>query len=218
MKTKPTPQDNQDFNRRDFIRGSSLATIMAMLGGVELRAQAPDAAKAEEKEIGDAVKCGVIGLGARGREIVSTLVRLKQAEISAVCDKYPVFMRRGANLAPKAKAHEDYRKVLDDKEITAVLIATPHASAQGHRQRSAPGGQTCLLRSTAGAHAGRCARDCAGSPRGYETDFPFRIANAFRPAAPLFAAVHPFGRARQRRHGSRAVAQKAELADPGVNP
>ena len=44
MNTKPTPpQDAQDFNRRDFIRGSSLATIMAMLGGVELRAQAPDA-------------------------------------------------------------------------------------------------------------------------------------------------------------------------------
>jgi len=126
MKTKPTPpQDTQDFNRRDFIRGSSLATIMAMLGGVELRAQAPDAAKAEEKEVGDAVKCGVIGLGARGREIVSTLVRLKQAEISAVCDKYPAFMRRGTSLAPKAKAHEDYRKILDDKDITAVLIATP---------------------------------------------------------------------------------------------
>ena len=127
MKTKPTPpQDNtQDFNRRDFIRGSSLATIMAMLGGVELRAQAPDAAKAEEEEVVDPVKCGVIGLGVRGREIVSTLARIKHAEISAVCDKYPVFMRRGANLAPKAKAHEDYRKILEDKDITAVLIATP---------------------------------------------------------------------------------------------
>src|SRR5688572_863005 len=125
MKNQATPQPEQDFNRRDFIRGSSLATVMAMLGGVELRAQAPDAAKEEEKEVGNVVKCGVIGLGARGREIVSTLARLKQAEISAVCDKYPAFMKRGANLAPKAKALDDYRKVLDDKEISAVLIATP---------------------------------------------------------------------------------------------
>jgi predicted dehydrogenase len=124
MKNQATPQPEQDFNRRDFIRGSSLATIMAMLGGVELRAQAPDAAK-EEEEVGNVVKCGVIGLGARGREIVSTLARLKQAEISAVCDKYPAFMKRGANLAPKAKALDDYRKVLDDKDISAVLIATP---------------------------------------------------------------------------------------------
>src|SRR5688500_2312305 len=96
---------------------------MAMLGGVELRAQADP--KEEEKEVGNTVKCGVIGLGARGREIVSTLTRLKQAEVSAVCDKYAAFMRRGTSLAPKAKALEDYRKVLDDKEITSVLIATP---------------------------------------------------------------------------------------------
>src|SRR5688572_19054570 len=116
-------QKQQDFNRRDFLKGVSVATMMAMLGGVELRAQVPE--KEEEKESGEAVKCGVIGLGARGREIVSTLARLKNADIAAVCDKYPAFLKRGGNLAPKAKAVEDYRQVLDDKEIKAVLIATP---------------------------------------------------------------------------------------------
>jgi predicted dehydrogenase len=123
MKNKRKAQET-DFNRRDFLRGGSMATLMAMLGGVELRAQTPDS-KAEEKEPGALVKCGVIGLGARGREIVSTLARLKEADIAAVCDKYPAFVKRGANLAPKAKAVEDYRQVLDDKEIKAVLIATP---------------------------------------------------------------------------------------------
>jgi predicted dehydrogenase len=114
----------QDFNRRNFLKGSSVATMMAMLGGVELRAQAPEA-KEEEKEPGEGVKCAVIGLGARGREIVSTLARIKSADIAAVCDKYPAFLKRGANLAPKAKQVEDYRQILSDKAITAVLIATP---------------------------------------------------------------------------------------------
>src|SRR5881397_1748549 len=123
-KKRRAEQQQQDFNRRDFLKGSSVATLMAMLGGVELRAQA-QYSKAEEKEPGMTVKCGVIGLGARGREIVSTLARLKQADIAAVCDKYPAFMRRGANLAPKAKPLDDYRKVLDDKEVKAVLVATP---------------------------------------------------------------------------------------------
>jgi predicted dehydrogenase len=121
---KKKRRQEPDFNRRDFLKGGSVATLMAMLGGVELRAQVPEA-KGEEKEAGLGVKCGVIGLGARGREIVSTLARLKDAEIAAVCDKYPAFLKRGQNTAPKAKAVEDYKQILDDKEITAVLIATP---------------------------------------------------------------------------------------------
>ena len=121
---KKKRRQEPDFNRRDFLKGGSVATLMAMLGGVELRAQVPEA-KGEEKEAGLGVKCGVIGLGTRGREIVSTLGRLKDAEIAAVCDKYPAFVKRGQNLAPKAKAVEDYKQILDDKEITAVLIATP---------------------------------------------------------------------------------------------
>src|SRR5262245_6239403 len=99
MKTKRKRQE-AEFNRRDFLKGGSLATMMAMLGGVELKAQVPES-KPEEKEPGALVKCGVIGLGARGREIVSTLARLKEVEIAAVCDKYPTFLRRGGNLAPK---------------------------------------------------------------------------------------------------------------------
>src|SRR5258705_8753073 len=124
MKRKVTAQQREDFTRRDFLKGTSVAPLMAMLGGVELKAQAQDST-AEEKEPPFTVKCGVIGLGARGREIVSTLARLKQADVAAVCDKYPAFMRRGASLAPKAKPVDDYRKILDDKEVKAVLIATP---------------------------------------------------------------------------------------------
>jgi len=67
-----------DLNRRDFIRGSSLATLMTMLGGVELRAA--DAPKgAEGKSSGPKVKCGIIGLGAWGREILGTLQRQAEA-------------------------------------------------------------------------------------------------------------------------------------------
>lgn len=127
---KKKRRQEPDFNRRDFLKSGSVATLMAMLGGVELRAQVPEP-KEDEKEAGAGVKCAVIGLGARGRDIVSTLARLKDAEIAAVCDKYPAFLRRGQNLAPKARGVEDYRRILDDKEITAVLIATPTHQHKG---------------------------------------------------------------------------------------
>src|SRR5436309_2374916 len=119
-------QRTTDFNRRDFLKGSSAATLMTLLGGVELT-MTPRSGKAvdAEKLHGPPVKSAVIGLGVRGREIVSTLGRLPEAQVVAVCDKYPVFLRRGASAAPGAAALDDYRKVLDDKQVKAVFVATP---------------------------------------------------------------------------------------------
>ena len=112
-----------DVNRRDFLKGSSVATLMSMLGGVELRAQSgPEEPK---KFDGPKVKVAVIGLGAWGRDILATLARLPQAEVAAISDTYPAFLKRSARNLPNAKHVEDYRAILDDKDITGVIVATP---------------------------------------------------------------------------------------------
>jgi predicted dehydrogenase len=67
----------------------------------------------------------VIGLGAWGREIVNTLARLEQADIAAICDTYPAALKRIASAAPGAAQTEDYKTILDNKDIQAVIIATP---------------------------------------------------------------------------------------------
>ena len=48
-----------EFNRRDFIKGGSLATVMTMLGGVELLAQTADA-PAEAAPAGNKVRVAII--------------------------------------------------------------------------------------------------------------------------------------------------------------
>jgi predicted dehydrogenase len=116
--------DGGDVTRRDFIRGSSLATLMTLLGGVELKAAAPRNAEGKEL-IGPKVPLAIIGLGPWGREILATLQRIPEAEIVAICDTYGPMLRRSANNVPGAKAVEDYRTILDDKKIKAVLVATP---------------------------------------------------------------------------------------------
>jgi len=113
------------LNRRDFLRGSSFATLMTMLGGVELISRTTACAADLETLVPFKVKCGVIGLGAWGREIVSTLSRLKTAQLVSVCDTYAVSLKRAASVAPNAKSVDDYRKILDDKDVQAVIIATP---------------------------------------------------------------------------------------------
>ena len=120
---KRSRKSTLDVNRRSFLKGSSLATLMSMLGGVELRAQSgPEEPK---KPTGPKVKVGMIGLGLWGRDILATLGRLPQAEVAAICDTYAASIKRSVKHAPNAKTTPDYRTILDDKDIPAVIIATP---------------------------------------------------------------------------------------------
>ena len=67
------------YNRRDFLRGGSVATLMTMLGGVELFAQTNAAPAGETKKAPVVkIKVAVIGLGVWGREIVNTLARVRR--------------------------------------------------------------------------------------------------------------------------------------------
>jgi predicted dehydrogenase len=118
---------SSEFNRRDFLRGGSVATLMTMLGGVDLFAQtntAPGQVDAS-KLTGSKIKLAVIGLGPWGREILTCLTRQPQADIAAVCDNYEASLRRGAKAAPGSTPVDDYKKILENKDIKAVIIATP---------------------------------------------------------------------------------------------
>jgi predicted dehydrogenase len=112
------------FNRRDFLRGGSTATLLTMLGGMKVVAQSAGPSALDE-DSAQKVKVAVIGLGPRGREIVSTFGQMKKAELVAVCDLYPEALRRAAKLAPRASRTDDYRTIIEDKEILAVVVATP---------------------------------------------------------------------------------------------
>jgi predicted dehydrogenase len=115
-----------EFNRRDFLRGGSMAAVMSMLGGVELFAQTNQAASAAAAAAaGPKVKVAVIGLGPWGREVLNTLARVQRAQVVAVCDNYAAMLTRGAKLAPGSTSAPDYKSILDNKEIAAVVICTP---------------------------------------------------------------------------------------------
>jgi predicted dehydrogenase len=120
-----------EFNRRNFLKNTSLATVMAMMGGVELRAEdAPKPAASGEKPateipVGPPVKYGVIGLGSWGREILGELARLPNAPVLAICDTRKAAFRRAADIAPKAEQFKDYQSLLASPNVEAVVIATP---------------------------------------------------------------------------------------------
>jgi predicted dehydrogenase len=118
--------DPLGYNRRDFLKSGSFATLMTMLGGVPLFAQTNAAPAGETKQTVAKIKVAVIGLGAWGREILNSLGRLLQPDdIAAICDIYPASMRRSTSAAPRAAQTEDYKTILENKDIKAVIIATP---------------------------------------------------------------------------------------------
>jgi predicted dehydrogenase len=128
MKNEPA----SELNRRSFLKGGSISTLMSLIGAVELKPEPAAQGIAGVKiQAGPKVNCAVIGLGTRGREIAQTLSVLADANVSAVCDPYPSSLRRGAKAAPTAASIKDYKQILADKEIKAVVIATP---SHEHRQ------------------------------------------------------------------------------------
>ena len=74
----------------------------------------------------DRIGVGLIGCGERGRGVAAHLEPLRNLEVLAASDTYgPRRDQAVAEVCPEAKACSDYREVLDDPNVDAVVIATP---------------------------------------------------------------------------------------------
>ncbi len=69
---------------------------------------------------------GLIGAGGRGRFVMSVFMKDPSIRVGAVCDVYEPNLEAGLSAAGnQAKAYRNYKALLDDKSVNAVLIATP---------------------------------------------------------------------------------------------
>jgi predicted dehydrogenase len=103
--------------RRRFLRTSLGATVV--LAGTR-------AVSAAALGASDRIRIGVIGTGGRARGLMRNLKDLPGQQIVAVSDVYEPRMLEAAEIpATKAATVADYRRILDDKEIDAVLIGAP---------------------------------------------------------------------------------------------
>src|SRR5207248_873491 len=68
---------------------------------------------------------GVIGCGERGRHDMSQFMTVPTVNVAAVCDIYGEQIDKARSTATNARNFTDHRKLLEMKEVDAVLIATP---------------------------------------------------------------------------------------------
>lgn len=112
------PSNRSSWNRRRFL-GTTIA------GGAAL-ALGPRLARASAVGANDRVRIGVVGTGGRARYLMRLLKELPGCEMVAVSDVYEPRMLEAAEIAgPAAAKHADYRRVLEDETVHAVLVGSP---------------------------------------------------------------------------------------------
>ncbi|MCL5742836.1 MAG: Gfo/Idh/MocA family oxidoreductase, partial [Acidobacteria bacterium] len=73
----------------------------------------------------DRIGLGVIGVGNRGTHVMGLFQKNPEVEVRAICDVYGVRIDKAQQKAPNAKGIPDHHRLLELKEVDAVLIAAP---------------------------------------------------------------------------------------------
>ncbi len=89
----------------------------------------------------DRIRFGVIGPGARGLQLLREAAGCPNTECAAVADVYTRRLEEAKAAAPAAKTHLDYRYLLDDKSVDAVIVATPQHLHAEHFSASVEAGK-----------------------------------------------------------------------------
>ncbi|MEZ4942317.1 MAG: Gfo/Idh/MocA family oxidoreductase [Saprospiraceae bacterium] len=103
-------------SRRKFIQTLSLATAGALVS----KSLYPFSNDPQP------LRLGIIGTGDRGQGMSQLINEISGMEVTALCDILPFRLEKArARVGEKTKACADYRALLDDPAVDAVLIATP---------------------------------------------------------------------------------------------
>jgi len=77
----------------------------------------------------DRIVLGVVGSGSRGTFVMTVFQKNAPVSVGAICDVFEASLERGISTATKGgsrpKAYRNYKELLADKDVQAVLIATP---------------------------------------------------------------------------------------------
>lgn len=105
------------MKRREFIKQSMQSTTATVL-----------TAASAKRILGanDRVRLGLIGCGGRGMDVAGQMRKAPGAEYVAVCDVYETNAKAAQTWAGgEAKLFGDFRRLLEQKDVDAVHVATP---------------------------------------------------------------------------------------------
>jgi predicted dehydrogenase len=129
------PKEENGITRRDFTSRMGVAAAGVAVGANIFGTRVGAASQAGNRVIGanDKVVCASIGINGQGNGLKRGFAKLKNVEIKTLCDVDGNLFASRANDSQlkdiatfKPGFVQDMRRVLDDKDIDAVIIATPN--------------------------------------------------------------------------------------------
>jgi predicted dehydrogenase len=112
----------RDPSRREFVKTAGAVTAVA--GAIEKLEGAPAIIKA--RAASNQVPFGLIGTGSRGQYLLNHLSTMDAGRCVAVCDIWDENLQKGVKAAgSNPKPYKDYRELLAQKDVEAVLVSTP---------------------------------------------------------------------------------------------
>jgi predicted dehydrogenase len=119
------------ITRRDFVEQALIAATAALASGAGRSTLAADTA-AQGRTVGpnDKIRVAVIGTNGQGGAHVGEWLKNPDVDLVAICDCDPAAFTKHAakfkQLSHPPRYEQDIRKLLEDKNIDAVSIATPN--------------------------------------------------------------------------------------------
>ncbi len=161
------------ISRREALAGTTASWWIAR----------PEAARAAQAN--SAVTVGIIGTGGRGRFDGRLFAQGKRARIVALCDLYSDQIDKAKTAIPgtdQARVYKDYRELLADPSIDAVLIATPVFLHPEHFEAAVKARKHIYIEKPAAADAAGVRRLLAAAERADKSKhIVFGFQNRFSP-------------------------------------
>jgi len=106
------------MNRRYFMMGTALVATAVRRTAVAAS---------------DQVNVGIIGVGGRGRYLLDSYGKINGVNIKYICDADKASLEKAQAVAlklniPKPAEVNDMRRLLDDKDVDAVVVTTPEVA------------------------------------------------------------------------------------------
>ncbi|MFA5803168.1 MAG: Gfo/Idh/MocA family oxidoreductase [Melioribacteraceae bacterium] len=130
---------SDELNRRDFLKKSAMASVGIAVSSVALAEDIQQKLRAPVKSVPiskpmEKVRIGYVGVGGMGTDHVSNLLKIKGAEIVAVCDIVEAHATRAQDMIVKAgqekpeaytKSETDFKRLCQRDDVDLVYNATP---------------------------------------------------------------------------------------------
>lgn len=168
------------MNRRKFVKALSVGSLGATVIGRGLGRTSKTQAVAPS----DQIRLGIIGPGSRGQELMRNFLRVPGVRMAGLCDVYePRFAAARKITGEDTPIYRDHRRLLETRNIDAVIVATPLSFHAEHVIAALQSGRHVYGEKSMGftvEHTDRIVAGVRRSGKHFQVGHQYRYAPWFR--------------------------------------